>query len=138
MDEKKMKMLEDAIEESIEVYNNCVTGSPEREKEAKNLKQLIDALNELRNGETDKEDKTERRKIEREKNEKNAKIEALKAKKCWQDRLQDIGMVLLKGGVATVGQLVLMRVLIEFEENGTLRSKAARDFKIINPLNWIR
>lgn len=138
MDEKRMEMLEEAIEESIEVYNNCTTGSPEREKEAKNLKQLIDALNELNNGETDREDKRERRKIEKEKNEKNAKVEEIKARKDWRDRLQDVGMIILKGGVATIGQLILLKVLIEFEENGTLRSKAAKDFKILNPLNWIR
>ena len=93
---------------------------------------------EIKSTENDEYDKDERRRIEEEKNEANEKIEMLKAKKPVSDKVWDFGSKLVLGLVSMGGSIYMLSKILEFEENGSLRSKPGREFKIFNPMQWFR
>lgn len=124
-----LKDLEDALQESIEVYNNCTMGSDAREKEAQNVERIAKALTALKQQESDDKDKEERRLIEKKKNDQNAEIEMSKTKVPWLR----IGLEMLSQiGVKTVGHLFYkdeLREVLHFEEHGIIRSKGGKDLR---------
>ena len=121
--------LEDALQESIDVYNNCTMGSDAREKEAQNVERIAKALTALKQQESDDKDKEERRLIEKKKNDQNAEIEMSKTKVPWLR----IGLEMLSQiGVKTVGHLFYkdeLREVLHFEEHGIIRSKGGKDLR---------
>ena len=124
-----LKELEDSLQESIEVYNNCTTGSEAREKEAQNVERIAKALTALKQQEADEADKEERRLIEKKKNDQNAEIESAKTKVPWAR----IGLEMLSQiAVKTFGHLFYkaeLREVLHFEEHGIIRSKGGKDLR---------
>lgn len=124
-----LKDLENALQESIEVYNNCTMGSDAREKEAQNVERIAKALTALKQQESDDKDKEERRLIEKKKNDQNAEIEMSKTKVPWLR----IGLEMLSQiGVKTVGHIFYkdeLREVLHFEEHGIIRSKGGKDLR---------
>lgn len=125
----ELNELEDSLQESIECYNNCVTGSNERKAEAENIEKLSRALVALRQQEADEVDKDERRRIEEEKNKENAVIERKKSGTPW---LRIVLEALAQGGVKFLGHMLYkdeLREVLHFEEHGIIRSKGGKDLK---------
>lgn len=125
---------DNALSEAFECLNNEAAGSSERKNEAEVIEKLVRAKVAIMQFEADKKDKEERRRIDEEKNIKNFKIEEEKAKKPVSDKLLDIGGKVLLGVLNTGVTLYALKVIMEFESGGTLRSKGGREFRIFQPL----
>ena len=125
--------LEEAIKDSKECMMNMQSGSNEREKEARNYKLLLEARDHMKQTIAEEEDRRERRRIEEEKNDNNVEIERIKATRGVKEWLYDNSGTVLKGAISLAGSLILLGVILRFEETGSIRSKGGRDFKWINP-----
>lgn len=125
--------LEEAIKDSKECMMNMQSGSNEREKEARNYKILLEARDHMKQTIAEEEDRRERRRIEEEKNSNNVEIERIKATRGVKEWLYDNSGVILKGTISLAGSLILLGVILRFEETGSIRSKGGRDFKWVNP-----
>lgn len=129
-----LKQYNEVIDEALNCLSNKTTGCQDRRLEAEVIEKLVKSKIAYMQFEADKRDKEERRRIDEERNKINAKIEAEKAKKPVSDKLWDIGGKIALGLMNCGFSMVMLRVILEFEENGSLRSKPGREFKIFK--NW--
>ena len=133
MKDEFLRNYDEAISEAMECLNTEAAGSSERKNEAEVLERLVKAKVALMQYESDVRDKEERRRIDEQKNKDNALIEREKAKKPISDKLWDIGGKVLIGLLSSGASMVMLKMILEFEENGSLRSKPGREFRIFKP-----
>lgn len=129
MEEEKTVVdeLQDSLSAAISRFDAAAVGSEEREREARNIERLSNAIKEIGTIQVESEDRIEKRRIEEEKNASNAEIETLKAKTPW-------GRIFFEAGTKVFMQFVdhmffrsNQRQVLDFEEHGIVRSKASKD-----------